>query len=171
MKFAKKSQAFARKRRHDLSHFVIKNKFGDMVSINTISYDEYRKRTNHNSYWYNYTPHPINLVVSEINPKNKNDMIQVLCVIFPPYGVIARVEFGEPTVENLDGFTIHDNTPIVGVVNLPNQIPNVNLLVSALVREQIRGQSRTDIFSPDTGVTAIRTDKGKVIAVRALQRA
>lgn len=154
-----------------MGHFVIKNKFGDSVSINTMSYEEYRKRTNHNSYWLNYTPHPISLVVSEITPKNRNDAIQVLCVVFPPYGVIARVEFGDPTVEVIDNFTIHDNSPIVGVINLPNPVPNVNILVSALVREQLRGSGRADVFSPDTGVTAVRTDKGKVIAVRALQRA
>ena len=154
-----------------MTSFLFKTKEKSLVSVNNITYDEYRKRTNHPSYWVNYTPHPIHLVISEIAPLHKNDAWKVLCVEFPPSGIVTRIEFGDPTVENIDGFTIHDNVPITGIVNLPTYIPNVNLLVSGFVREQMRGTNRTDIFSPDTGTTALRNEKGKVVAVRALQRA
>jgi hypothetical protein len=139
--------------------------------MNKISYDEYRRRTNHGAYWYNLTPHSINLVISEVNPRTPRELFQVLCVEFPPSNSIARVEFDEPTVQVIDGFTIHENVPIKGLINLPSYVPNINLLVSALVREQLRGKNRFDVFSPDTGLTALRNDKGGVFAVRALQRA
>ena len=154
-----------------MGNFIFKNKEKELVSVNFITYEEYRKRTNHGAYWLNYTPHPINVVITEIKPKTHNDVWKVLCAQFPPSEIVTRIEFGEPTIENIDGFTIHDNVPIVGIINLPNYVPNINILVSGFVREQMRGTNRFDIFSPDTGVTALRNEKGKVIAVRALQRA
>lgn len=147
-----------------------KKGFPDVV-LQKISYDEFRLRTNHPSYWINLTPHPINLIVSEMEPKSIYDVHRVLCVEFPVSGNVARVEFGEPDVSIIDGFRVHENVPINGVVFLPESRDNINLIVSALVREQLRGQGRTDVFSPDTGSTALRNDKGAVFAVRALQRA
>lgn len=136
-----------------------------------ISYEEYRKRTNQPSYWYNLTPHPISLVIAESPPKSIRDYHRVLCVEIPASGTIARVEFSEPEMHEIDGFKIHEAITVKGIVYLPDPIPNVMLLVSALVREQLRNSGRMDVFSPDTGITAIRNEKGAVFAVRALQRA
>lgn len=150
---------------------LIKQKRGPDVYMEKISYNEYRNRTNQPSYWYNLTPHPITLVVSEIPPRTIHDIHRVLCVIFPPYGKVARVAFDEPKIEIVDGFKIHHSTPIKEIADLPPAMPNVYYVVSALVREQLRGSNRTDVFSPDTGATAIRNDKGAVFAVRAFQKA
>lgn len=148
-----------------------KQKRGPDVYMEKISYDEYRKRTNQASYWYNLTPHPITLVIAETPPQTPYDVHKILCVEFPATGQVARIEFDNPSVKNIEGFKVHDNTPVKGIINLPEQKPNVMLLVSALIREQLRGNNRTDIFSPDTGKTAFRNDKGGIFAVRALQRA
>jgi hypothetical protein len=151
---------------------IIKQKRGyPDVFMEKISYDEYRRRVNHATYWYNLTPHPVNLIISEIPPRSMYDVHRVLCVEFPASGNVARVEFGDPDVLSIDGFKVHENVPVLGVVYLPEKKENVMLLVSALVREQLRGQKRDDVFSPDTGITALRNDKGAIFAVRALQRA
>jgi hypothetical protein len=141
------------------------------IYMEKISYDEYRKRTNHPSYWYNLTPHPVTLVVSELPPRTHYDVHRILCVEFPASGTVARIEFDEPKVQMIDGFRVHDTTPVKGIANLPEPKLNVMYLVSSLVREQLRGQHRSDVFSPDTGTTAVRNEKGAVFAVRALQRA
>jgi len=150
---------------------LIKQKKGQDIYMEQISYNEYRKRTGQPSYWYNLTPHPITLVVSEIPPRTPHDIHRVLCVIFPPYGKVARVAFDESKVDIVDGFTIHHSTPVKEIADLPNPMPNVYYLVSALVREQLRSSNRNDVFSPDTGATAIRNDRGSVFAVRAFQKA
>lgn len=141
------------------------------VLMEKMPYEEYRKRKNHSSYWYNLTPHPITIVVAESLPKYTNDYHQILCVEIPASGTVARVEFSEPEIQELDGFQIHEASIVKGIVYLPEPIPNIMLLVSGLVREQLRNAGRTDVFSPDTGLTAIRNEKGGVFAVRALQRA
>ena len=153
-------------------NMIFKQKRGSPdIFMEKISYDEYRKRTNHASYWYNLTPHPITLVIAESAPKNIHDYHRILCVEIPASGTIARVEFSEPEIQEIDGFKIHEAITVKGIVYLPEPIPNVMLLVSGLVREQLRNSGRMDVFSPDTGITAIRNDKGGVFAVRALQRA
>jgi len=148
-----------------------KQKNGPDVYLQKMSYDDFREKTNQPTYWCNLTPHPITLVISETPPKTMYDTLNVICVVFPATGQVARVEFGLPQAQIIDGFRIHDTVPIKGIISLPEPKPNVMLLVSALVREQLRGSGRTDVFSPDTGTTALRNEKGGVFAVRALQRA
>lgn len=151
---------------------VIKQKRGlPNVFMEKITYDEFLEKTNHKTIWINLTPHPINLILSEIESKIIDVYHRVLSVEFPPSGSVARVEFGNPDVIFIDGFRIHENIPVKGIIYLPEKRENTMYIVSSLVREQLRGCSRDDVFSPDTGITALRNDKGSVFAVRALQRA
>lgn len=48
-------------------------------------------------------------------------------------------------------------------------IPHTIYVVSALVASRCAG--RPDVYSPDTGPTAIRDDEGRIVAVRGLVRA
>ena len=151
---------------------LIKQKRGlTDVFMEKISYEDYRRRTNQPTYWYNLTPHPVSLIISEMEPKTEYDVHRVLAVEFPASGTVARVEFEEPEIFMYDGFRVHETTPFKGIIYLPEKKPNVCLLVSSLVREQLRDSNRTDVYSPNTGFTALRNDKGAVFAVRALQRA
>lgn len=151
---------------------VIKQKRGfPNIFMEKITYDEFVEKTNYDNVWINLTPHPINLILSEIESKIIDEYHRVLTVEFPPSGSVARVDFGNPEVINVDGFRIHENIPVKGVVYLPEKKKNIMYIVSSLVREKLRGCNRDDVFSPDTGITALRNDKGSVFAVRALQRA
>lgn len=151
---------------------LIKQKRGfPDVFMEKISYDDYRRRTNQATYWYNLTPHPVSLIISEMEPKTDYDVQRVLAVEFPASGTVARVEFEEPTVVMYEGFRVNEKTTVKGIIYLPEKKPNVCLLVSSLVREQLRENNRDDVYSPDTGFSALRNDKGAVFAVRALQRA
>ena len=151
---------------------VIKQKRGfPAIYMEKITYDEYLEKTNYKTNWINLTPHPINLILSEIESNIIDGYHRVLSVEFPPSGSVARVDFGEPDVVHIDGFRIHENIPVRGIVYLPEKREHTMYIVSSLVREQLRNQNRDDVFSPDTGVTALRNDKGSVFAVRALQRA
>jgi hypothetical protein len=88
-------------------------------------------------------------------------------VTFQPSGTVARVE----TVESVE-FQIDFDGVIIPVVSrrfgdvqgLP--VYGSPCIVSSLVLGAVPG--RPDTFAPDTGSTAIRNDKGQVIAVTRL---
>ena len=97
----------------------------------------------------NLTPHPI-VVRSEGIEK-----------VFPPSGVIPRVGTIETPADPIEG--IPTVTQAMGTVEeLPDAIPGVFLLVSAMV---FNATDRRDVIAPDTGKGAIRDGQGRILAV------
>lgn len=104
----------------------------------------------------NCTPHAINIIV---NGESKT---------YEPSGIIPRVTTSYSEVEMYEGL------PFVKsykgeVENLPERKRDVLLLVSGMVFEAV-SNFRTDIIAPDTGSTAIRNDKGHIVAVTRFLR-
>ncbi len=101
----------------------------------------------------NLTQHEIRL----ITPKGE--------FTFPPSGVIARVE----TIETVIGQCPITDAPIVRrEKGMPVGLPEAGTvcLVSSMVLEACPG--RAGVFAPDSGKTAIRNEKGHVVAVTQL---
>lgn len=102
----------------------------------------------------NLTPHPITI--------RRTDGAEVT---IPPSGMVARVT----TVETVIGTCPETGVPIVArtygeVRGLPEE--GTPCLVSALVLAAVPG--RKGVFAPDTGATAVRDDRGQIIAVTRL---
>ena len=101
----------------------------------------------------NLTQHEITL----ITPRGK--------FTFLPSGTVAWVE----TLETVIGYCPITDAPIVRreakrLIGLP---PAGTLcLVSSMVLKEVPG--RAGVFAPDTGVTAIRNEKGHVVGVTQL---
>ena len=101
----------------------------------------------------NLTQHEITL----ITPRGK--------FTFLPSGTVAWVE----TLETVIGYCPITDAPIVlreakRLIGLP---PAGTLcLVSSMVLKEVPG--RAGVFAPDTGVTAIRNEKGHVVCVTQL---
>lgn len=100
----------------------------------------------------NLTPHEV-VVVLENGEK----------VTFPPSGVVARVATNEEQLR-----TVY-RVPVVKrewgqLENVPEPEEGVFYLVSSVVFEAAQG--RKDLLVPDTGKTAVRDEKGQVVAVR-----
>jgi len=81
----------------------------------------------------------------------------------PPSGTIARVSTRDVVVGAVDG------VPVIRqeygeVTGLPEE--GTPCIVSALVRAAVPG--RRWVYSPDTGPTAIRDERGQVVAVTRL---
>jgi len=100
----------------------------------------------------NLTPHAINVVgIGEI----------------PPSGEVARVEFTERE------FMQQGGVPVIArkfkkVVNLPEAgFPGAPIyIVSSMVLDAMgRRANRGDVVAPDTGETAIRNERGQIVAV------
>jgi hypothetical protein len=98
----------------------------------------------------NCTPHEI--VVRNENGKD---------IVFPASGIIPRIATTQVVVGELLGIPIVKNK-MGSVENLPNYKEGTYLIVSGMVKEAM--PERTDLISPDTGVTCIRED-GKIKAV------
>ncbi len=84
---------------------------------------------------------------------------------FPPSGIVARVE----TIETPFGECPITGAPIVRrVKGQPIGLPEAGTvcLVSSMVLEACPG--RAGVFAPDSGQTAIRNEKGHVVAVTRL---
>lgn len=99
----------------------------------------------------NLTPHAITLRTAQGD------------VTFPPSGKVARVTTREEVVGEYAG------VPVVvrsfgGVEGLPEN--GEDCLVSALVVSAC--PQRSGVYAPDTGETAIRNERGQVIAVTRL---
>jgi hypothetical protein len=117
----------------------------------------------------NLTPHPITLRTGAGD------------ITFPPSGVVARVATVEAVIGSRDvvapgapetdeqGNSNGVRIPVVSrsfgdVEGLPE--PGTPCLVSALVLSAVPG--RAGVYAPDTGETAIRNEKGFVVAVTRL---
>ena len=109
----------------------------------------------------NLTPHPITIQIDGREP-----------VTLPPFGMVARVE----TTERAAGaVTVNDagvmgNVPVIrremgAVTGLPDN-DTLLVLVSSIVLAALPGRPNT--FAPDTGPTAIRDEKGHIVAVTRL---
>lgn len=82
-----------------------------------------------------------------------------------PSGIVARVAVAQKVVRQLGAIPIVENT-FGDVEGLPAPQGENIYLVSAMVLSAVAG--RTDVFAPDTGSTAIRNDKGHIVAVTRL---
>lgn len=109
--------------------------------------------TETNTKFINLTPHAISV--------QKGDQV----VTIPPSGQVARVAVKTETLPPIGGFNI--SKQIFGEVEgLPQPQEGIYYIVSALVGGQIK--ARQDVYGPDTGPTAVRNDKGHIVAVRGL---
>jgi hypothetical protein len=86
---------------------------------------------------------------------------------FQPSGTVARVVTFQTSAANLDGIpTSYRRTGNVEGLTLPLTGP---VLVSGMVLAELTGVD--NVFAPDTGSTAIRDERGHVVAVTRLIRA
>lgn len=109
--------------------------------------------TNTTETFVNLTPHALWV-------KKEDDT-----VVIPPSGQVARVGVVTETLPSVGRFSI--SKQVFGEVEgLPEPTEGTYFIVSALVGGQVKG--RCDVFGPDTGQSAIRNDKGHIIAVRGL---
>jgi len=88
---------------------------------------------------------------------------------FPPTGLVARVETEEYTIGEVDGI------PLVGrtagrliLPNVPGAESNDQLIVSSMALDAASVVQARRLVAPDTGTTAVRNDKGHVVAVTRL---
>lgn len=84
--------------------------------------------------------------------------------IYPPSGTVARV-----TMEEDVAFYLHE-VPVIRrkpgkVVGLPTD--GTRCLVSGMVLDALRG-AVPNVYAPDTGPTALRNEKGHIVAVTRL---
>jgi hypothetical protein len=89
-------------------------------------------------------------------------------VTIPCSGEIARVEVKQHHLKMIDGIKIE--VPTYGAVTgLPAAVAGRQLIVSTMVAEALRasGERRDDIYTPDSGPSAIR-ENGQIKAVRCL---
>ena len=105
----------------------------------------------------------VNLTPHEITIKTYDKEFKI-----KPSGIIARVTTEEKEQGKLNNIPIVERS-FGKVENLPEPKENVVYLVSSLVLEGVR--DRDDVFAPDTGNTAIRDEKGRIIAVTRLIKA
>lgn len=99
----------------------------------------------------NATPHDITVI-------KKGDTK----VTFPKSGIIARVSSSYEELEAIDGFTMVHQT-FGEIEGLPEETNETMYIVSAMVLSANR--SRKDLIAPNTGATAIRDEKGHIVAV------
>jgi len=111
----------------------------------------------------NLTPHAINIKTYS------GDVIE-----YKPSGVIARVDFlhyiraSKDVIDKFQFVPCDIVTRDRGqVINLPSPQENTIYIVSSMVLDAML-HTRYDVFAPDTGDTAIRNEKGLVIAVTRL---
>lgn len=104
----------------------------------------------------NLTPHSITVRLPDGSERT-----------YPASGTVARVTTFETSALSLDGIpTIYRRTGNVEGLALPLTQP---VLVSAMVLAELRGVD--NVYAPDTGPTAIRDERGQVVAVTRLVRA
>jgi hypothetical protein len=82
---------------------------------------------------------------------------------FEPSGIIPRVEMLTVDMGQYAGFPAIAQFR-VSVVGLPEARPGVFLVVSGMAFSAV-DEKRIDVIAPDTGETAIRNEKGHIIAV------
>ncbi len=86
-------------------------------------------------------------------------------VTVAPSGAVARVTTTEKVVGEIAGLPLV-RREFGDVEGLPAPKADTVYIVSALVLGAISG--RNDVVAPDTGATAIRNDKGHIVAVTRL---
>jgi hypothetical protein len=102
----------------------------------------------------NLTPHAITLHA----PQGK--------LTLPPSGTVARVITIETAVGKMLGVSVIVRQ-MSEAQGLPE--PGIPCIVSAMVASAVPG--RPGVFAPDTGPTAIRDERGQVVAVTRLVKA
>ena len=113
----------------------------------------------------NLTPHAISIVFSSSSGE--------LTHTVPPSGMVARV-----TMHEEDAGLLLDGDASVPVITryagraegvpAPDLEQGKYYLVSGMVLDALAGQSRFDVFAPDTGAGAVRDEAGRIVAVRRL---
>lgn len=103
----------------------------------------------------NLTPHAI-----VIRPEGMDE------IVVEPSGTIARVEVDEVDAGKVAGVPVYSRSA-GEVLNIPDREDNVYLIVSGMVLSAVP-HGRTDIVAPDTGATAVRNEKGQVVAATRL---
>lgn len=103
----------------------------------------------------NLTPHAITILLSDGS-----------AITLPPSGTVARVTTEEVVVGETGGIPVVERR-FGAVEGLPAE--GVPCVVSALVAGAVAG--RAGVYAPDTGATAVRNDKGHVVAVTRLVKA
>ena len=87
-------------------------------------------------------------------------------VTIPPSGTVARVTTEEVVVDEVAGIPVVERR-FGAVGGLPEE--GTLCLVSALVAGAVPG--RKGVYAPDTGTSAVRNEKGHVVAVTRLVKA
>ena len=86
---------------------------------------------------------------------------------YPASGELARVSVETTVIDTVNGIDIVAN--IYGeVVNVP-PVGGECFLVSSMVLDRLDVSYRGQAFAPDTGPSALRNDKGHIIAVTRLR--
>ena len=102
----------------------------------------------------NLTPHDVNIYIDE------ETMVILTKSESPARCTTSNVYMGE-----FDGIPIY-HVVYEDIVNLPEPELGTVYVVSGIVAQAAK--NRNDVFSPDTGTSAIRNSNGQVVAVRAL---
>lgn len=103
----------------------------------------------------NLTPHALSLMLPDGST-----------VVIPPSGTVARVTTEEVVTGEVAGVPVVERR-FGAVEGLPAE--GVACLVSAMVAGAVPG--RAGVYAPDTGSTALRNDKGHIVAVTRLVKA
>lgn len=88
-------------------------------------------------------------------------------VVFEKTDILARVSSSTEVTGNINGFQISHQT-FGEIEGLPEEQIGVFYIVSAMVLSA--NKTRNDLLAPDSGATAIRNDKGHIIAVKGFVR-
>ena len=83
--------------------------------------------------------------------------------IFPKSGEVARVSTASKDAGSVNGITVV-KTVFGAVEGIPEQEGDTVYIVSAMVLSALAG-TRGDVVAPDTGNTAVRNEKGQIVAV------
>ena len=104
----------------------------------------------------NRTPHPITIRTPGGD------------LTFEPSGVVARVATKEYEIGTLEGVPVIHRT-FGDVEGLDDRQSDTAYIVSSIVLEEARSQGIFgNLFAPDSGPTAIRDEKGSIVAVTRL---
>lgn len=130
--------------------------------------------------------------IINLTPHNIDILAEGETFTVPASGTIARVETREELtgtvpvgfVDMASGYTVpvadfgtaEVTVPVVrrttgGVTGLPGPVPGTIYIVSGVVLDEIPSGTRPDVFAPDTGDTAVRDDRGHIVAVTRLRNA
>lgn len=98
------------------------------------------------------------IIVAIKNEKHNQELV------YQPSGMVASVSVKQSVVKEVNSISCVQNQ-YGDVVGLPEPQEDTLYLVNAIVLERAKLMGRSDCIAPDTGPTAIRDEKGQVIAV------